>query len=44
MDIEKKREELLTYTNWMILPSKSLLEIDSTENPRIPGEGSSTQG
>ncbi|HNG97865.1 MAG TPA: hypothetical protein PLW93_06325 [Candidatus Absconditabacterales bacterium] len=31
MDIEKKREELLTYTNGMILPSKSLLEIDSTE-------------
>lgn len=30
MDIKKKREELLAYTNWMILPSNDLMATDAT--------------
>lgn len=30
MDIQEKRDELLAYTNWMILPSSDLMKLDAT--------------
>lgn len=35
MDIKKQRDELLVYTNWMVLPSKDLMSLSWEEKLKI---------